>query len=63
MFKCNFETDNAAFDDAPASETARKIEQGDDLGGGPIHDVNGNRVGYWELTPYGRGPRRIGDTR
>lgn len=59
MFKIEFSTDNAAFDDAPASEVARilrkiarQVEQGDPLGGGPVHDANGNRVGHWELTPY-----------
>ncbi len=64
-FKAEFDTDNAAFDDAPASEAARilreiarKIEQGEDLGGGKIKDVNGNTIGHWELTPYGRAKRR-----
>lgn len=65
MFRCEFITDNAAFDDAPASETARilreiarKIEQAADLGGGPVRDANGNTIGHWDLTPYGRGPRK-----
>lgn len=59
MFKMDFATDNAAFDDMPATESARilreiarKIETGEQLGGGPIRDANGNRIGHWELTPY-----------
>lgn len=59
MFKCSFSTDNAAFDEFPASETARilreiarKIEQGESLGGGPVYDSNGNKIGHWEMTPY-----------
>lgn len=58
MFKAEFSTGNAAFDDAPASEAgrilreiARKIEQGESLGGGPIHDTNGNRIGQWTFEP------------
>lgn len=59
MFKAEFSTDNAAFDELPATESARilrviarQIETGERLGGGPIFDVNGDRVGWWELTPY-----------
>ena len=54
MFKLEFSTDNAAFDDAPATEIARilrdiagKVERGDYLDGASIHDFNGNRVGEW----------------
>ena len=46
--------DNAAFDDAPASEiarilrsVARKVEQGAE--GGKLIDVNGNTVGSWRV--------------
>ena len=56
MFKMEFATDNAAFDDMPATECARilrdiarKIETGERLDGGPIRDINGNRIGHWEL--------------
>lgn len=59
MFKLEFATDNAAFDDNPGHEAARilreiaaKLDRGDDLGGGPVRDSNGNKVGRWELTPY-----------
>lgn len=62
MFRMEFSTENAAFDDAPATEAgrilreiARKIEQcGDDLGGGPVYDLNGNRIGHWKFEPTGR---------
>lgn len=64
MFRCEFSTDNASFDDAPASETARilreiarKIETGEDLGGARIRDDNGNTIGHWELRPCGNGRR------
>lgn len=60
MFKLNFETDNAAFDGAHIAESARilreiadKMESGAQVGGGPIRDINGNRVGHWEMTPTG----------
>lgn len=59
MFKLHFDTDNAAFSDDPANEAARilreiadKLERGESLGGGPIRDANGNRVGHWEMTPF-----------
>ena len=59
MFKAEFSTNNAAFDDMPATESARilrqiadNIESGAQLGGGAIRDANGNTVGHWELTPY-----------
>ena len=59
MFSVNVETDNAAFGDRepePAcAECARivRIIAGElDAGrlSGSIRDVNGNRVGTWELT-------------
>lgn len=58
MLRIEFETDNDAFEDSLTSEVARilreianKIENGDDLGGGSVKDVNGNTIGSWELTP------------
>lgn len=55
MFKAQFTTDNAAFDDSPASETAMilrhiaaQIESGEAFDG-PIRDSNGNRIGQWTL--------------
>ena len=46
--------DNAAFDDAPASEiarilrhVARAVERGDELG--QLVDANGNTVGSWRV--------------
>ena len=54
MFRINFGTDNAVFDDKAGSETcrilrsiAKKIENGDLYG--PVRDVNGNLIGNWEL--------------
>lgn len=54
MFTLKFETRNAAFDDFPASESARilreiaqKIEEGQLSG--KIRDVNGNHVGNFTL--------------
>lgn len=55
MFRCEFSTTNAAFEDAPASETARilreiagKIATGESFDG-VIFDANGNRVGSWSM--------------
>lgn len=55
MFKAQFSTDNAAFEDCPATEAARilrviadKLEQGESFGG-PIRDTNGNTIGQWEM--------------
>lgn len=68
MLKIEFETDNAAFDDAPATETARilrqiarDIEQGYNLGGAAIYDTNGNRIGQWSLS-FPAGPVYPDDT-
>lgn len=56
-FTLSFDMDNAAFE-APAAEVARILDtvadkvlnQGVDDGvGGLIYDVNGNRVGVWEV--------------
>jgi hypothetical protein len=53
MFKLEFNTANAAFDDLP-SESARilrdvikRLQQGHT--GGTCRDVNGNTVGRWSL--------------
>lgn len=54
-FRCEFKTDNAAFDDYPATETAcilrdivRKVEAGEAFDG-VIFDRNGNRIGNWSM--------------
>lgn len=54
MFSLIIETDNAAFDDAEATETARilravadRLEDGNL--DGKAHDLNGNTVGEWRL--------------
>jgi hypothetical protein len=59
MFRCEFSTTNAAFDDAPASEAARilreiarKIEAGESFDG-VIFDANGNRIGAWSMDDKG----------
>lgn len=59
MFKLEFKTCNAAFDDFPITEAARilrdiadNLESGSQIGGGPARDANGNRVGWWEMTPF-----------
>jgi hypothetical protein len=55
MFKLEFKTDNAAFEDDYAVETARilkeiaeRIERRRHTGGWAF-DVNGNTVGEWSL--------------
>jgi hypothetical protein len=57
-FTLTFDMDNAAFEE-PAAEVARILERiadkvawegVDDGVGGPILDVNGSRVGSWEVT-------------
>lgn len=57
MVKIEFRTDNAAFDDRPATEAgrilreiARQIEQGEHMDGAMIFDENGNRIGRWTWT-------------
>lgn len=57
--KIEFEIDNAAFDDDGEiknvlAEIAQQVEDGDfnkAVSPRPIRDTNGNRVGYWEITP------------
>ena len=52
-FTLTISTDNAAFEDEPASEIARILRGlANDLefngeGGGRLYDVNGNRVGFF----------------
>ena len=54
MFQLSFEDDNAAFEDGDPEEYARILKhvadevRGGSLGG-PILDVNGNRVGEWSM--------------
>jgi hypothetical protein len=60
MFKLEFSTENAAFEDGATleimrilSKIVRQLDQhmpGDDTADIPIYDVNGNRVGAWSLT-------------
>lgn len=56
MFKLEFKTDNAAFDDEyPENEIARILREVhnrvyEGASAGPILDSNGNTVGLWELT-------------
>lgn len=53
MFKLEFETGNAAFDDMPEIEVARILRQiADRIEGpagrfydAPVRDINGNRIG------------------
>jgi len=54
MFKLEFSTDNAAFEDDPAGEVAdilvdirSKVMSGRKAG--RIMDSNGNKVGSWEM--------------
>ncbi len=52
--KMEFETDNAAFDEYPAGETSRILHEIADLVvsgdlSGDIRDVNGNKMGHYEL--------------
>lgn len=53
-FTLSFTMDNAAFEDEPATESARilrdiaeKVEAGH--GGGKIRDINGNSIGTWSV--------------
>ncbi len=54
MFKLEFETDNAAFEDFEGEvsrivqDVARCVEAGRRRG--KVSDANGNAVGKWELT-------------
>ena len=54
MFTLQFETDSAAFDDTPATETARILRQiADRIQDGSfdesIRDTNGNAIGGFNL--------------
>lgn len=64
MFKLEFDTDNAAFDDDADAYTnhnaraeiarillavAENVREGAD--GGHIRDVNGNHIGTWDFEP------------
>lgn len=56
MFKLEFGTDNAAFDDIDGPAEIRRILK--EIAGrivlgstsGNIHDINGNKIGHYELT-------------
>lgn len=55
MFKLEFKTGNAAFENAPEVETARILSDiASHLLNGYksriVRDVNGNNIGSWELT-------------
>jgi hypothetical protein len=53
MFKVEFETDNAAFDDCKEFEIKRILEKLiKDIfynESGKIYDKNGNKIGSWKL--------------
>lgn len=56
MFKLEFETDNAAFDDGNARNEIEQILQGIaesvfSADGGKVRDTNGNTIGSWSYTP------------
>ena len=60
MFKIEFATDNAAFDDHPQYEVARILRMAADRvadgnTSGQVRDGNGNTVGTWEFTANERG--------
>lgn len=55
-FTLTFDANNAAFDEQPATETARllreaanAIEQHGDMCD-MVRDINGNSIGWWEFT-------------
>jgi hypothetical protein len=57
MFRLEFKTSNAAFDDSPELEisrilrdVARRVEDGA-RGACPIRDVNGGTIGTFEFLP------------
>lgn len=64
MIRVEFDTDNAAFTDPPegegfAVESARILADAAERIGngamiGPLHDLNGNRVGHFEVLPTQR---------
>ena len=54
MFKMEFKTGNAAFEDYAEQEISRilkeiadKVENGST--GGKVRDINGNTIGEWDL--------------
>ena len=54
-FKLKINTDNDAFQSASTHEIARilrkladKVEDSD-MEGGYLHDINGNRIGEWDV--------------
>lgn len=54
MFKLEFRTGNAAFEDCAEQEISRilkeianKVEDGST--GGKVKDINGNTIGEWDL--------------
>ena len=54
QFTMTFKMDNAAFSDEPATEAARLLLQAaeaveDGYESGDCIDINGNRVGQWEV--------------
>lgn len=54
MFRVEFETGNAAFDDDPAHECSRVLQHiRERLALGQVEgkciDINGNTIGSWEL--------------
>lgn len=55
MFKLEFSTNNAAFDDNRIEEVARILDVMRGMvrmggGTGPVRDVNGNTIGRWAFT-------------
>ncbi len=56
MFSMQFDTDNAAFDDGPATEAVRILREVADMIergclGITLSDINGNTIGQFNLTP------------
>lgn len=57
MFRIEFKTDNAAFDDGNRAQEIARILR-DEIAfqvrhgalGGIVRDINGNRVGQWSIT-------------
>lgn len=59
MFKCEFSTDNGAFEDSRDGrlevrrilrDLGDRMELGPHVRSGPIFDINGNKIGAWSLT-------------
>lgn len=56
MIRVEFDTDNAAFEEALENESARILRVAADLiengsVSGPLLDANGNTVGFFEVVP------------